>query len=225
LGLEAISVNDGDDAGSLNAGSGKGNAEDDSHWGEEVPAGSTVRPHPGDIIAAPGLRGGTEPLVGADQSTALEEDEPEGVIPPSPLWAMKDRRHIQWHLLPSHERHQRIRDSIGSGDEVVYAIDDGAHHVMLGRRIGAVDGECEYCLVGRVTIDRYELLRSGTVAPRQAFEGASDIAVCGVAEQEGVLSSNVFDVARYRDEDEVPAEYLPGARFLNLESVLEITVG
>jgi len=76
-----------------------------------------------------------------------------------------------------------------------------------------------------VTIDRYELLRSGTVATRQAFEGASDIAVCGVAEQEGVLSSNVFDVARYRDEDEVPAEYLPGARFLNLESVLEITVG
>ncbi|MHB8220859.1 MAG: hypothetical protein ACYDHU_11165 [Acidimicrobiales bacterium] len=218
-------VNDGDTVGDATGAGGRSEGEEGDSWGEEVPAGPGARPHPGDIISGPTLRGGTEPLVGSDRSTALDEDESDGVVPPSPLWAMKDRRHIQWHLIPSHERHQRIRDSIGSGDEVVYVIDDGGNHVMLGRRIGAVGGECEYCLVGRVPVDRYEALRSGTVTPIQAFEGAADITVCGVAQEEGILSSNVFDVARYRDESDVPARFRPGAPYLDFESALEITVG
>ena len=72
-------------------------------WGEAVPIASGT-PKPGDIITQSGLAIAPEPLVGHDVSTQLEEDEPERTIPPGPLWAMKERRHIQWHLLPAHER-------------------------------------------------------------------------------------------------------------------------
>ena len=75
-------------------------------WGEAVPA-SSGRPKPGDIITESGLAMAPGPLVGHDVSTPLEEDEPEHTIPPAPLWAMKERRHTQWHLLPVHERHDR----------------------------------------------------------------------------------------------------------------------
>ena len=110
-----------------------------THWGEAVTTATTT-PRPGDLAVSPGvgiLRG---PLVGSEESTPLEEDEPEGIVPPSPLWAMKDRRHIQWHLLPSHERHERVRDCLGAGDWAIYVVDDGRHHVMLGRRVGRVAG-------------------------------------------------------------------------------------
>lgn len=182
------------------------------------------QPAPGDIIRGSGWRAEAEPLVGKDESTPLEEDEPEGTVPSCPLWAMKDRRHVQWHLLPSHERHERLRDRVGDGDDAVYVIDDGAHHVMLGRRIGARAGECEYCLVGRAPRQRYDDLRSRAVAPAAAFEGATELTVCGVVDEEGTLSSNVFDVARYADASEIPAEYRPGAPFIQFDQDLEITV-
>jgi hypothetical protein len=197
----------------------------DQRWGEEVKEGSGVRPRPGDIIAAPELRVQTEPLVGPDHSTPLDDDEPQGTIPPSPLWAMKDRRHIQWHLLPAGERHPPIRDAIGDGDETVYIIDDGHHHVMVGRRVGGVEGECEYCLVGRQPIALYESLQAGRTAPSRAFEGAAELTLCGVAREEGVLSSNVFDVTRYSDAGAVPADFLPGAPYRHFTSALEITAG
>lgn len=227
-GAEEANVSDDDTGATSTSGSdelgGEKPRKEDGHWGTEVPAGSGADLHPGDIVSGPEVRGGPDPIVGADQSTSLE-DESDGVVPPSPLWAMKDRRHIQWHLLASHERHQRIRDAVGSGDETVYFIDDGAHHVMVGRRIGAVDGECEYCLVGRVSLDRYESLRSGEATPLRSFEGAAEITLCGVAQEEGIISSNVFDVARYGGEDEVPVDFLPGAPYHHFESALEITVG
>jgi hypothetical protein len=191
-------------------------------WGEEVPPDE--RPSPGDIIEGSGWRAEAHPLVGKDESTPLEDDEPEGTVPPCPLWAMKDHRHVQWHLLPSHERHQRVRDCVGAGDDAVYVIDDGAHHVMLGHRVGEKAGECEYCLVARVPHQRYEDLRQHSVAPGAAFDGAEEIALCGVARDEGVLSSNVFDVSRYADAADVPAEYRPGSPFLQFTEDLEITV-
>ena len=48
---------------------------------------------------------------------------PKGVIPASPLWAMKDRRHEQWPHLFGHP--DRIRVCLGTGDAAVYLIDDG----------------------------------------------------------------------------------------------------
>ena len=198
-------------------------ADEPHQWGEAVPQPPAGQPKPGDIILDSGPRAMAEPLVGQDQSTPLEEDETEGVVPASPLWAMKDRRHIQWHLLPSHERHTRIRDCVGSGDDAIYVIDDGGHHVMLGRRVGVRAGECEYCLIGRAPRQRYEALLQRTASPADAFAGATGITLCGVAEVDGVLSSNVFDVARYAAAAEVPVEYRPGAPFLEFDEDLEIT--
>jgi hypothetical protein len=211
--VEAMEMNEADRDGE----------HQDGEWGEAVTPTPSDPARPGDIVVEPGVARLPEPLVGSDEPTPLDEDEPEGVVPPCPLWAMKDRRHIQWHLLPAHERHNRIRESIGTGDDAIYVIDDGRHHVMVGRRVGARAGECEYCLIGRVTSARYEELRDHTVRPSDAFVGASEITLCGVATAEDVLSSNVFDVARYRDAGEIPARYLPGAPFIAFEKDLEIT--
>jgi hypothetical protein len=191
-------------------------------WGEAV-ISSSQRAEPGDIILSPSLTGALEPLVGRDESTPLEEGEPEGIIPPNPLWALKERRHIQWHLLPAHERHDRVRECIGSGDDAIYVIDDGRHHAMFGRRVGATEDGCEYCLVGRLPLERYEELRQHRLPGSEAFNSASEIALCGVAVEDGVASSNVFDVARYESIDEVPHEYLPGTPFIHFAQDLDIT--
>jgi hypothetical protein len=192
-------------------------------WGEAVTPTPSSPARPGDIVLEPGVARLPEPLVGRDESTPLDE-EPEGVVPPCPLWAMKDRRHIQWHLLPAHDRHERVRDCVGSGDEAIYVIDDGRHHVMLGRRVGARDGECEYCLIGRAPRQRYEDLRRHTVRPPDAFADAAEIALCGVVVAESALSSNVFDVTRFDDAADIPLRYRPGAPFIAFEEDLEITV-
>lgn len=192
-------------------------------WGEAVEQSPASPLEPGDIATAPAPLGIPEPVVGRDESTPLEDDEPEGTVPPCPLWAMKDRRHIQWHLLPAHERHERVRDCVGTGDEAVYVIDDGSRHVMLGRRVGAHRGECDYCLVARVPRERYQELKDRTVAPSAAFDGAREITLCGVAQAEDIISSNVFDVAHYADAGQIPPEYLPGAPFIELDRAMEIT--
>jgi hypothetical protein len=199
-------------------------SDEAQEWGEAVDPSSGRVPGPGDIIVTGGSATPMDPLVGDDISSPLEEDESEGTIPPCPLWAMKETRHIQWHLLPAHERHDRIRESIGSGDDTIYAIDDGRNHVVVARRVGAVEGECEYCLLGRVPLATFEDLKQNKISPVKAFEAAKEITLCGVAVEEDVRSSNIFDVARYPSIDEVPSEYRPGAAYLNLSEDLEITV-
>ena len=140
--------------------------------------------------------------------TPLEEHEPEGTIPPSPLWAMKDRRHEQlFHLGHPH----RVREVVGSGDEAVYVMDDGPHHRMIGRRIGKTRDGAVYSLVARVTTDVVTSLASGTLAPRDAFLAGSEAALVGTVEAPGV--SNLFDVDHYDDTTDIPADYLPPAPF------------
>ena len=197
--------------------------------GERFEGGEVVTPsagealHPGDLVDSSYQPLGAEPMVGDDVSSPMEEDEPEGTIPPCPLWAMKERRHVQWHLLPSHERHDRLRVRIGEGDDALYVIDDGRHHVRVGRRVGEVPGEVEYCLLGRAPRERYEELERRAVAPSSAFDGADELALCAVAVADDIRSSNIFDVAFYASADEVPAEYLPGAPFQTFREDLEIT--
>ncbi len=193
-------------------------------YGEAVVEGSGEHPQPGDIIIDPDLAYVEQPLVGDGASSPLEEDEPEGNIPPSPLWAMKMRRHIQWHLLPSHERHERLRAVTGAGDDVVYVIDDGAHHVMLGRRVGRTDDGCEYCIVARAPRKRYDELARGGGPPPQAFEGAAEIRLVGLAQEEDIISSNIFDVTHYDSAADIPDEYRPGQSYLLFTSDPEITV-
>jgi hypothetical protein len=149
------------------------------------------------------------PVSAPENATPLEEDEPEGVIPPSPLWAMKDRRHEQWFHLGHPER---IRVCLGSGDTAVYVIDDGSHHCMIGRRVGATVDGCVYSLVARVTKATYQSLASGAIGGRQAFGAGSDIGLSGTVEDPGV--SNVFDVDFYEDPADIPEAYLPPSPFI-----------
>lgn len=192
--------------------------------GHAVVAGSGERPRPGDLVIDQDLGVVPEPLVGADTSTALDEDETTTDIPDAPLWAMKARRHTQWHLLPSSERHQRLRETLGSGDDALHVIDDGRHHVMIAHVVGSTGGDVEYSLLGRLTREHLGALESGTVPLASAFGEATEITLCGTAVEIGVESSNVFDVARYGDSSDIPAEYLPGAPRLSLSGPLEITI-
>jgi hypothetical protein len=191
-------------------------------WGKAVP-GSSGRPKPGDIIIESDLPMAPAPLVGQDESTPLEEDEPEHTIPPGPLWAMKERRHTQWHLLPSHEQHDRIRECLEADDYTLYCIDDGRHHAMIGRRIGSSPNGCEYTLLGRISRQRYEQLRDEAVPVANCFDTATEVRLCGVVVEENIRSSNIFDVATYESINDVPEEYQPGSPFHHFRQELEIT--
>jgi hypothetical protein len=89
----------------------------------------------------------------------------------------------------------------------VYAIDDGKHHCMIGRRVGATLDGCVYSLVARVTLDTYRSLASGAIDGRQAFLAGTEAGLSGTVEDPGV--SNVFDVDSYQHADDIPPEYLP----------------
>jgi hypothetical protein len=202
---------------------GDGQQSEQAHeWGVAVPA-SSGPPKPGDIITESGLSMSPGPLVGHDVSTPLEEDEPEHTIPPGPLWAMKERRHIQWHLLPAHERHDRIRECLDADDYTLYCIDDGGHHAMIGRCVGASPSDCQYTLLGRISRRRYEELRDEVVSLVNCFETATEMRLCGVAVEQDIRSSNVFDVAIYDGIDDVPEDYRPGSPFHHFSQELEIT--
>jgi hypothetical protein len=204
-------------------GQGDGKQGEEGHeWGEAVPA-AAGHPKPGDIIIDPSFSVAQEPLVGHDVSTPLEEDEPEHTIPPGALWAMKERRHIQWHLLPAHERHERIRECLDADNYTLYCIDDGRHHAMIGRRVGVSPNECEYTLLGRISRQRYEELRDEVVLLVNCFDTATELRLCGVAIEEDIRSSNVFDVAVYESVDDIPEDYRPGSPYHHFKQELAVT--
>jgi hypothetical protein len=152
----------------------------------------------------------TFPVTAPENATPLEEDEPEGIIPPSPLWAMKERRHEQLFHVFGHPH--RIRACVGSGDDAVYAMDDGKHHCMIGHRVGATLDGCVYSLVARVTLETYQSLASGAISGSDAFLAGTEAGLCGTVEDPGV--SNIFDVDFYQHGEEIPADYLPGSPYL-----------
>lgn len=157
-----------------------------------------------------GTEGDAFPVTSPGSATPLDEDEPERVVPPSPLWAMKERRHEQLFHRFGHP--DRIRECIGSGDGAVFVIDDGSRHCMIGRRVGTTRDGCTYSLVGRVPRATYEALASGAVDGSRAFLDATDLGLSGTVEDPGL--SNVFDVAFYDRPEDVPDEYLPPSPFL-----------
>jgi len=163
----------------------------------------------GQLHFAPGTAGTIFPVTAPENATPLSEDEPEGVIPSSPLWAMKERRHEQFF----HFGHpERIRVCIGEEDSAVYVIDDGSHHCMIGRRVGATLDGCVYSLVARVPRATYEALASGVIAGQQAFLDAHECGLSGTVAEPGV--SNVFDVDYYPHGEGIPIEYLPPSPFM-----------
>jgi hypothetical protein len=82
---------------------------------------------------------------------------------------------------------------------------------------------CEYALIGRISRKRYEELRDELVLLVNCFDTATEIRLCGIDVEEGLRSSNVFDVADYDSIDDVPGEYRPGSLFQHFSGDLEIT--
>jgi hypothetical protein len=230
-------VSPGDIVGTTTLGGGDTvAAKRHDHHGRAVPEGSEV-PRPGDLVVGPD---GTapevvsdefvyetavvaEPIVGEATDSPLADDEPEGNIPANPLWAMKARRHGQFHLF-HHGDDERIREAVGQGNDTVYAIDDGRDHVMLGRRVGVSPSGCQYGLVGRVAIGDFDALCQGELDARGAFDQAGELALCGVVQVDEVLTGEIFEVAVYGGSDEVPAEYLPGGAFIEFPDDLDLEI-
>ncbi len=153
--------------------------------------------------------GAAFPVTAPADATPLEEDEPEGIVPASPLWAMKDRRREQLF----HFGHpERIRARIGSGDGAAYVVDDGRHHAMLGRNVGAAPDGCVYSLVTRIEIATYHSLVAGAIDARTAFLRGVDAGLSGTVESPGV--ANVFDVDFYQRGEDIPERYLPPGPFI-----------
>jgi hypothetical protein len=188
--------------------------EDANRAGEDV--GETTEeaaPNPRDDGQLPFVaeRPGTAfPVTAPADATPLEEHEPEGIIPPSPLWAMKDRRRGQWFHPLGHP--ERVRARVGSGDDAVYVIDDGPHHCMLGRNVGVSPDACVYSLVTRIELATYHSLVAGAIDARTAFERGTDAGMSGTVENGG--TANVFDVDFYETGAEIPKRYLPPAPFI-----------
>jgi hypothetical protein len=163
----------------------------------------------GELHFEKGTEDWTFPVTAPEDATPLEEHEPEGTIPHSPLWALKDRAHGGIHLF-GHPA--RIRAAAGTGDAAVYAIDDGPHHCMIGRRVGATTDDCVYSLIGRVELATWQQLEQGSIDGRTAFAEAKELGLSGTVDTGGV--ANVFDVDWYDSLDDVPADYLPPSPFL-----------
>jgi hypothetical protein len=163
----------------------------------------------GQLHFEPGTAANTFPVTAPEDPTPLSEDEPEGTVPASPLYAMKERAHGGIHLF-GHPA--RIRAHAGHDDGRVYAIDDGPHHCMIGRRVGATTDGCVYSLVARVDLATWQSLASGAIDGRQAFLAAHEAGLSGTVETNGV--SNVFDVDWYDSTDDIPVQYLPPAPFV-----------
>jgi len=163
----------------------------------------------GQLHFEPGTAANTFPVAAPENATPLGEDEPEGTVPESPLYAMKERAHGSIHLF-GHPA--RIRAHAGQDDGRVYAIDDGPHHCMIGRRVGATTDGCVYSLVARVDLPTWRALESGAIDGRRAFLAAREAGLSGTVETNGV--SNVFDVDWYGSPDDIPEQYLPPAPFV-----------
>ncbi len=158
----------------------------------------------GQLHFAKGTEGWTFPVAAPASATPLADDEPEGVIPPNPLYALKQRAHGGLHLF-GHPT--RIRAVAGTGDAAVYAIDDGPHHCMIGRPVGTTGDGCAYALVGRVTRETWDALAAGQIDGRQAFSVAAEVGVSGTVADGGL--SEVFDVLSFAEPTGVPEAYLP----------------
>jgi len=143
-------------------------------------------------------------------STPLEARERRETIPSAPLWAMRDQ--MRSHRLLEPGEPGRVNCRLGTDDSTLYFVDDGYEHCMVSRLVGRSPDGCEYCLVARTSLYRYEQLRDGEVALAESFSDAHDICLCGVFADE--RASNVILIRHYRRADSVPTDYLPPSPFI-----------
>jgi hypothetical protein len=138
----------------------------------------------------------------------LAEGEEDGLIPPSPLWPMKMRRHFQWsHLMPHDEQAERLRLKVGEGDDAVYVIDDGHHHCIVGRDVGTTPEGCHYSLLSRLGRNQLADLQAGRLSASAALLAGRGLSLYGVIDDGP--ASMVFLVGSYASPNDVPSDFLP----------------
>jgi len=162
----------------------------------------------------------------ADHGDPVPEDDAdgEGLVATHVGLAMDSLRHHHGRAEPGDEP-----DSLycfGSGDAVLYALEDGDTRLLVGRGVGRDDEGCIYCLVGSGPPGLLAALQSGDVAPVEAFDHAAELTLCSVFQADDTprlqfrLSalnrpvSNVVRVQHYKKIEDVPVEYGPGEPFL-----------
>jgi len=151
-----------------------------------------------------GLRGSRTPIFVPKTSTPFETDESDGAMPSYALWSMKFLQ--RGHLFRKAE--SEIRESYGSGDHVVYVMDDGRKHFLMSRLVGTSSDGCAYPIVGQITVEAYERLVDDHTLTDRIFGEAEHLCLCAVFEAREAVS-NVSVVRRFANIDEVPTEYLP----------------
>ena len=195
----------------------------DEEWPTAVTAGEGTVPKPGEIVLDPELPYAPEPLVGDGSDNPLEDHDVDGDIPEVPLLALKEHRHTQWSKMLGVGGHLPLRLEIGDGPHAIYAIDDGKHHAVIGRVV-ATSPSCSYVLVGRISMDELQSLVDERTSTDAAFDGASELALLGVALVTSVASTNIFTVDRYSDAAEIPADFAVGQGPVVLAADLDINV-
>ena len=148
----------------------------------------------------------------ADLAEPAEGDggDDEDRVASSVELAMKNLQRRRVRLEPGEEEAPLY--CFGSGDDTVYAIEDSAGRLMIGRGVGR-DGEgCIYCLVGAGSLALLTLLDNGEVMPSEVFDDAVELTLCSVFEADRV--DNVVLVQHYHRFHDIPAEYRPGKPFL-----------
>jgi len=140
-----------------------------------------------------------------------DDQDDNDEIPPAPLRAMVTRMHSRRRTEPGDDGH--VHRQLGSGDATISVIDDGPDHCMIGRRVGHASDGTVYCLVGRISLERYTDIVAGDLDLLDVFSEARDVALCGVFDDEHG-ASNVFVVRRYTHPEDVPDDYLPPGEFI-----------
>ncbi len=170
----------------------------------------------GEEVSGPGA--GTDEAVSATPGDTTDVERPAGAeLAPGEdeiSVALLSVMHIRMH---SHRRPEpggegRIRRRWGDDDDAVYVIDDGPDHCMVGRWVGHAP-DCVYCLVARISLERYADIELGDLDWHDVFADARDISLCGVVEEDEA-AANVFLVQHYRRARQVPVDYLPGSPLL-----------
>lgn len=162
--------------------------------------------------ASPAAIGVSPLLFEPRRSTPLESPETEGFIPPAVLWPLRDRK----HSLGSHPDRGPVVARLGKGNGVLFVIDDGKYHCMIGRLVGHSPDGCTYSLVGRISLNDYDRIDGGQIQTEDAFSHARDIALCGVYRGDQAVS-NVIVFERYRKAEDLPEAYLPSSPFIEFK--------
>ena len=164
-----------------------------------------------------------EPAVVDDPAAAVDEDA-EALVASHVELAMENLQRHQ--VRAGRDGEEDPLYCFGFGDDTLYAIEDGADRLIIGRAVGRDSEGCIYCLVGAGSPALLDMLDNGEVALTEALDDAAELTLCSVFQADDAPGqhfrltalnrpvSNVVLVQHYKRIQDVPVEYRPGEPFL-----------